>query len=287
MIWIAIIALICRIFMLGYERIVFKQAGENQNTFIATFWLFFLAAVFQTPLLFFEEWNLVDLLSASPSAFIYTFSFSLYVYALSNYDVSLITPFYNFNVFFLLILSIIFLEESFYWFKLGGILLLFYGTIYLNKQQNILESIKAIYTNKGCILMIICSLLMAIGRVLDATMIQSTPPTIYSFALYLFMGIYLFLYLAFRRKIRETLTAFGERKKSFLLGGITNAYSYLFLLIVINTEGFEVSVAEPLSMLSVIISIILSALIFKEKIKNRLLGAIIMMCGAILLIIKI
>lgn len=283
--WIAIIALILRIFILGYERIVFKQAGENQNTIIATFWLFFLAAVFQIPLLFFFSWTGMDILKAAPSAFIYTITFSLYVYALSHFEVSLITPFYNFNVFFLLVLSIIFLDEQFYWFKLGGIFLLFYGTTYLNKQNNLWESFKAVYKNRGCQLMIISSLLMAVGRVVDRTMIETTPPAIYSFALYFLMGVYLFLYLLLRKRVKETWHVFRERSKPFLLGGITNAYSYLFLLIAFLE--IEVTVAEPISMLSVIVSILLSSLVFKEQIKQRLVGGVFMVLGAILLLIRI
>lgn len=285
MIWIAILALTGRILILGYERIVFKQAGEEKDTIISTFWLFFLAAVLQIPLLFFFPATWLDYARAAPSAFIYTVTFSIYVYSLSNYDISLITPFYNFNVFFLLILSIIFLDEEFYWFKLGGIFLLFYGTTYLNKQQNIWESIKAVYSNRGCQLMIICSLLMAIGRIIDRQMINTTPAPVYSFSLYFFMGIYLILYLTIRRQLPETWQTLTSRKKYFIIGGLTNAYSYLLMLVAFLF--IEVSVAEPISMLSVIVTIFLSALVFKEDIKHRLIGALIMVIGAGLLLIRI
>jgi transporter family protein len=285
MIYIAIFALIARILLLGYERIVFKQAGQDQDTLASTFWLFFLAALLQLPLLFFFPWTWNDFLRAAPSALIYTITFSLYVYALTHYEVSLITPLYNFNVFFLLLLFVIFRGEPFYWFKLIGIGFLFYGTTYLNKQQNLIASFKAIFSNRGCQMMIISSFLMAIGRLLDRNMIEQTDPAIYSFALYFLMGVYLILILIIRKKVTRTWKTFYNNPKPFLLGGFTNAYSYLFLLIAFL--AIDVSIAEPLSMLSVIVSILLSAWIFHEKVRQRLVGAIFMVIGAILLLIKI
>lgn len=277
--------MIGRIILLGFERILFKKAGKDQNSLVSTFWLFGLAAVFQIPLLFIYPFTFQDFLNAAPSAGIYTITFSIYVYVLSNYEVSLVTPFYNFNVFFLLLLSVIFLDEAFTIFKILGIFLLFFGTIFLNKNESILESFKSVYKNRGCQLMIVVSLLMAVGRVLDRNMIEETSPPIYSFALYFLTGLYIGIILLFQRKGKLIVESFKSQPKEFLAGGAANAYSYLFLLIAF-TE-MEVSVAEPLSMLSVILSIILSYFFFKEKIKNRLIGALIMFSGAILLVIGI
>lgn len=278
------VAMTGRILLLGYERIVFKQASKNRDTLISTFWLFFLAAVFQIPLLFFYSWTIPNILSAALSAAIYTITFSLYVYALSHYEVSLVTPFYNFNVFFLLLLSIMFLQEPFTWWKLAGAVLLFYGTTFLQRNQNIWSSIKAVYRNRGCQLMIICSLLMAIGRINDRRMIEDTHPAIYSFALYFMMGVYLFIIIVLgRRKPKLLWQTFRESPKPYLLGGAANAYSYLLMLLAF-TE-MDVSVAEPLSMLSLLLTMALSAWIFKERIQHRLIGGFFMIIGAILLVL--
>lgn len=282
---IAIFAMIGRIILLGFERILFKKAGKDQNSLVSTFWLFGLAAVFQIPLLFIYPFTFQDFLNAAPSAAIYTITFSIYVYVLSNYEVSLVTPFYNFNVFFLLLLSVIFLDETFTIFKIVGIFLLFFGTLFLNQEESILKSFKSVYKNRGCQLMIVVSLLMAIGRVLDRNKIEETSPPIYSFALYFLTGLYIGVILLVQRKGKLIIESFKSQPKEFLAGGAANAYSYLFLLIAF-TE-MEVSVAEPLSMLSVILSIILSYFFFREKIKNRLVGALIMFSGAILLVLGV
>jgi transporter family protein len=277
------VAMTGRILLLGYERIVFKQASKDHDTLISTFWLFFLAAVFQIPLLFFYSWTIGNILSAALSAAIYTITFSLYVYALSHYEVSLVTPFYNFNVFFLLLLSVLFLQEPFTWWKLGGIVLLFYGTTFLERDHNLWSSIKAVYRNRGCQLMILSSLLMAVGRINDRRMIETTHPAVYSFALYFMMGVYLIVIIAIQGKLKPLWHTFRESPKPYLLGGATNAYSYLFMLLAF-TE-MDVSVAEPLSMLSVLLTMVLSAWILKERVQHRLIGGFFMVLGAILLIV--
>ena len=47
------------------------------------------------------------------------------------------------------------------------------------------------------------------------------------------------------------------------------------------------SVAEPLSMLSVLVSIILSRFVFQEEVGNRIIGSIIMFIGALMLVIEL
>ena len=278
-------ALTGRILLLGYERIAFKKAGKEKSSMISTFLLFFIPTFLLLPILFFYSWNFMVLLFAFPSAAIYTAAFLIYIYVLSNYEVSLIVPFYNFNVFFLLILSIIFLGETFNFLKLIGIILLFLGTSFLNKEERLLDSIKAVYKNKGCQLMILVSMLMAVGRVIDTFLVRSFNPGEYSIALYFLISFDIFIIILFTKKVKDIIPTFKSRPKEFLIGSGTNAFTYLFLLIAL-TE-MELTIAEPLSMLSVIITIIFSYIFFKEKIKDRLIGGIIMSIGAVLLIIQL
>ncbi len=278
-------ALTGRILLLGYERIAFKKAGREKNSMISTFLLFFIPTFLLLPILFYYSWDFIVLLYAFPSSVIYTAAFLIYINVLSNYEVSLIVPFYNFNVFFLLILSIIFLEDSFNTLKIIGIIMLFLGTTFLNKEARLLDSLKAVYNNRGCQLMILVSMLMAVGRVIDTFLIRTFNPGEYSIALYFLISFDIFIIILFTKKVKDIIPTFKSRYKEFLIGSGTNAFSYLFLLIAL-TE-MEISTAEPLSMLSIILSIIFSYLFFKEKIKDRLIGGIIMSIGAVLLIIQL
>jgi len=278
-------ALTGRILLLGYERIAFKKAGREKNSMVSTFLLFFIPTFLLLPILFYYSWDFIVILYAFPSSVIYTAAFLIYIYVLSNYEVSLIVPFYNFNVFFLLILSILFLEDTFNTLKIIGIFMLFLGTTFLNKEARLLDSLKAVYDNRGCQLMIIVSMLMAVGRVIDTFLIRTFNPGEYSIALYFLISLDIFIIILFTKKVKDIIPTFKSRYKEFLIGSGTNAFSYLFLLIAL-TE-MELSIAEPLSMLSIILSIIFSYLFFKEKIKDRLIGGIIMSIGAVLLIIQL
>ncbi|MCP4762993.1 MAG: EamA family transporter [archaeon] len=283
---IAFFAMVGRILLLGFERIGFKNAGEDRDPFVSTFLLFMVSCLLLSPILFFVQVSFQAFSIAFISGFIYTITFTLYVYILSQYEISLVTPFYNFNTLFLLILSIIFLGESFSLFKLFGIFLLIFGISFLDRKQNIIESYKAILKNRGCQLMSLVSLLVAVGRVFDTYFVrEDINPLFYSFAINVMISVYLGIFLIISRKISQVPSALKERPKHFLLGGIYNAYSYSLLLVALLY--IDISIAEPLSMLSVIVSILLSSIFFKEKIKNRFIGAFIMFLGAILLIFQI
>ena len=279
-----------RIFLLGYERVSFKKAGEGQDSLVSTLLLFGIAGILSLPLLIFYPFPPMVLLMASISAIIYTFAFIIYVYVLSNYEISLVTPLYNFNVLFLLLLSIVFLDETFSWFKLAGIILLIYGVSFLDKKQNLGKSIIAIFKNRGCLLMSLMSLLLAIGRIFDTHFVRTGyNPAAYSIAEYTMISVYLSIIILFKHLIKHNVPSpikiFKKRPKYFILGAFANGYSYIFLLAVLNF--MDVSIAEPLSMLSVIVSILLSAWMFREKIKQRLVGAIIMFIGTVFLILAI
>ncbi|MFW6324828.1 MAG: EamA family transporter, partial [Desulfovibrionales bacterium] len=66
-----------------------------------------------------------------------------------------------------------------------------------------------------------------------------------------------------------------------LLSGAINGFSYLFLLVAL--QHIEVSVAEPASMLGMVVTVLLSGWIFKEKILDRLVGVLVMIAGTWLL----
>ncbi len=133
--------------------------------------------------------------------------------------------------------------------------------------------------------MMLVSLIMAVGRIMDRLVIEDTSPAIYSFAIYLYMSIYLGILVLLMKNGNSVITLLKERPKPIILGGAANAYSYVLLLFLILV--IPLSVAEPLSMLSVIVSIILSLNFFHEGIRDRLVGAIIMFTGALLLVVEL
>ncbi|HNY11513.1 MAG TPA: EamA family transporter [Candidatus Wallbacteria bacterium] len=279
MFW-AYLALAGRIILLGYEKILVRQLGEEAESESATFLYFCISMIFFTPCMFWApapaDYNFV-IYSAVSSA-IYCLAFLLYVRSLSTGEVSLVSPLYNFNVFFLLLLTAFFLGEKITILKVTGLSVLLYGASFLSRQRGILSSLKAIFKNHACVLMIICSFFMAIGRTIDGFVLKTTGPLVYGFSIYLFMTVFLFFYILYKGKFYKAVDLFKKRRAITLKAGAVNAYTYLFLLYAI--ARIDVSVAEPASMLSMIVTVFLSKLILNEDISGRLTGVLIMIAGA-------
>ena len=72
-----------------------------------------------------------------------------------------------------------------------------------------------------------------------------------------------------------------EKPMLSIASGFTNGFSYLFLLYAIT--NLDLSVAEPLTNLSVILTLLLSAVFFRENILTKLPGTILILAGGWLL----
>lgn len=281
----AYLSLMGRIILLGYERIIVKKLGERADSETTTFLFFAIASIFLLPFIFtikspayygFLKYTII-------SSFVYTVAFVLYVKSLSIGEVSLVSPLYNFNIFFLFLLTYFFLHEPFSILKLAGLILLVYGASFLNKQKNIFISLCALFTDRACLLMIGCSVLMAVGRTIDGFVVRDVHPIHYSFSIYVCITLLLFIYVLLTRKFKQAVELLRARTGTAITAGAVNSYSYLFLLFAFTK--IDVSIAEPASMLGMIVTVVLAYFIFKEKIKDRLVGVVIMITGAYLLFI--
>ncbi|MEN7721931.1 EamA family transporter, partial [Clostridioides difficile] len=91
------------------------------------------------------------------------------------------------------------------------------------------------------------------------------------------------VFLAFKKKQKIICEIFTNKKGLSILSGAINGYSYLALLIALN--NLELSIAEPFSQVSMIITLILAHFIFKENIKEKIPGSILILIGGWLLLL--
>ncbi|MFX0017049.1 MAG: EamA family transporter [Promethearchaeota archaeon] len=283
---ISYIALSFRIFLLGAERIFLKQLEEYDSLIISA--IFFLTgALFLLPIFVFipkETFltGLEDLTFAFISSIVYTFGFFAYVKALSEEDASLIAPLYNSSLLWLLVLGLIFLGEDVGVFRALGGIIMFIGVFFLYPGK-ITEKVQNLKTSKASLLMIGGSFFLALGRTVDTYAIRTIDSRVYAFSILFFAGL-IFLTLAiYTRRYNDGILALKNNLKTVIFAGISNGWAYVMLLIAI--AGLEVTVAEPASLLSVFVTASLAKLFLKEEIKERLLGMVLMVFGAILLVI--
>lgn len=283
--YIAYLALAGRVLLTGYERIIFKQVGTGSGSTESVFLIFVTGTLLLAPFGFFVEWptDWGFLWISALAALAYTVQTVFYIKSLSQGEASLVAPLYYFSVFFLLVLSVVFLGESFGVAKLAGLVLLVYGASFLHKKQSILHSLRALASDRACRFMILSSLLVALGRTLDTFMMRSVHPLVYTLAPCLFTDLYLFIWLMVTGKLGSAREMFRTKLMAGTVAGAVDCFSYLLLLIAI--KRIEVSVAEPASMLGMVVTVVLAHFIFGERIRQRLLGVAVMFFGAWLLFV--
>jgi len=284
-----------RIALLGAERIVVKRLGARSSGVAPAFLFFLVATAFLTPLLAFVP--LPDngrwLLTVAANGLVYSGAFILYVAALSAGDASFVSPFYNFNVLFLLLLASVFLGEAFTLAKLGGITLLVAGSWLLARgsgfpsgggggQAGSSPAGTGPDNRRAGLMMIGCSLLMAVGRTVDTAQVRSVGSVVYACAIYGGITLWLGLFVVVSGRAGEAVRLARERPWTALAAGAINAFSYLLLLVTLGS--MEVSVAEPASMLSLLVTLALAGLVFRERIGRRILPTLLMIAGSWMLL---
>ncbi len=278
-----ILAMLGRIILLGLERIVVKKVGENNNSIAVTVLFFGIGVIILSPFMIGKTISSLDFLPyVLISSIIYSFTFVLYVKALSTGEVSLVTPIASFNILFLFVISAIFLKEEISIMKFAGIVLIFYGSSYLKPGSNLIQSLKAIIKEKPCQYMLLSTMLLAVGRTIDKYASAKISSLVYTFVLYAFITLILLIYLFFQKKSSKIVSVFKAKPLLATTSGAINAFSYMFLLIAL--KKIEVSIAVPLTMLSSLIAVVLGKYIFKENIRHRLIAVILIIAGSWILL---
>ncbi|ODN31480.1 DMT family transporter [Fervidobacterium thailandense] len=275
--------MVIRILLLGYERIAGSKISKGSPTFVAAWGFFFFSFIAFAP--FFNSLTFNSILRALLSGTIYSISFTLYTYALGHEDTSVVAPLYNLNAIFLVFLSSIFLGEKLSVWKILGAVMMVYGISFLKKGENLRISYVNLLKSKGALSMILASLLMAFGRIVDRRLTINSDPLNYSVAIYLVISAYIFLYgVLYGNSPGEYLDLVRTKWPHLIAGGICNAYSYYALLRAFNYLG--VSVAEPLSMLSVFVTMFFAKLLIREHIGLRIVAAVFLISGAFLVYVS-
>ena len=210
---------------------------------------------------------------------------TLYFKALRITDLSLSMPMIAFTPLFLILTSFILLRELPTIFGVAGIFSIVIGSyiLYLNKEKShFLDPFKEIFRNKGIFYMLIVAFLFSISVNFDKLVVLNSDPIFGSSMIDLLLGLS-FLGIS-SVKIRDTKTVYRRNLLKFFLLGVILA----LVAITINI-AFTMQIASyviSLKRLSILFSVFYGGLIFKERnIPKRMLAALIMLAGAILIIL--
>jgi transporter family protein len=280
------IALLFRIILLGLERIFVKRLGTGSSSISGAFLFFFI------PSLFLLVWNVIfetnfpyaQIPGCFALSFVYALAFVLYVYALGNSDASLVSPLYNFSGVFLLFTTWLVLDEQLTPYKIAGVLLMVGGASMLNRGpvgSSILSSVKNLIKDPGCRAMLASAAFIAIGRTCDGWFMRHVTPVQYITMIYTGISLWLGIWVILTGRIRNAVGLFYSRKFDSMMAGIVNLSAYLCLLYAF--KSIPVSIAEPLSILSMVVTFLMAYFLFKEKVSERIPGSLLILAGAGLL----
>lgn len=217
---------------------------------------------------------------------VFLFAMFLMIKSLETSDLSLSIPMLSFTPVFLLLTSYIFLKEFPNFVGLIGVLTVVTGSYVLNIasiKYGYFEPLKSIFKNKGIFSMFIVAFLFSITANLSKIGIKLSNPAYFMFVHYLLASI--FLVILFFKRLVHNKKQIRRNSKYFIIYGIAAAFSELFAAtaLVFTIVPYVISLKRT----SVIFSVIIGALFFKEKNFNgKLIGTAIMFAGAVFIILS-
>lgn len=221
------------------------------------------------------------------SGVIDTVAFVSSFYAVKLSAISLISPISSFNPVFTAIIAFIFLNETLSPLKLLGIIVIVLGSYLLNITDikgGLLLPFKKLFSDRGVQLFLLANFLWGVTPVFQKKAIFATSPLVPMFPAFigaLLVTLFISPFSIKRGGIKEvTKKNFGW----FLLLGPFSALSQLASFTAFSL--INVGIATSIFKLSTLFTILWGWLFFEEKrIKERLLGASVMIIGTILLVL--
>lgn len=210
----------------------------------------------------------------------------LYFKAISISDISLISPISSFNPVFTLFFAFIFLGEHPTPLKLLGILVIVIGSYLLNITDikgGILKPFSNLLSDKGVRLFLLTNLIWGLTPIFEKKAIFATQPISpisIPLAVTALTTIYLFPILFKEKNYKKKIM---PNIKLFIILAIGTAFSTLAAQTAFSLTNL--GYATAIFKLSTLFTIILGAIFFNEKrIKERFLGAAVMVIGTLLLV---
>jgi len=207
----------------------------------------------------------------------------LYMKAIKVSPLSLTLPFLSLTPVFLIGTSYIILGERPDKSGFIGIILVVIGAYLLNVHtisRGIFEPFKAIAEEQGSVLMIIVAFVFSIGACIGKIAVRHSDPFFFSVVYSFLLSLFLFLIISFRT--RQFFSKAISRPVPFLLIGLL-----ITVMIITHVKALnlvEVSYMISVKRLSILFGVIYGVMFFKEtNIKERLLGATVMVSGIIMI----
>jgi len=282
--WI-IYALLTAVFLATSDALTKHMLASRDEYFVAWARLLFAVPVFLVSLLLIETPHLnrdfwLATLIALPFEIV---AMILYTKALKASPISLTMPFLALTPLFLILVSYFILGEKVSFSGGVGIILIASGSYTLNihkMKYSILEPVKAVFREKGSVMMIIVALIYSMTSSLGKMAITNSSPVFFGSFYFILMAI-LFTPIAVSRNrgnIRFSI------KDIMPLAAIGVTYSLMIIFHMLAMNLAKVAYMISVKRMSLLFSILYGHLLFREeKIAERAIGGALMFIGFVLI----
>lgn len=206
------------------------------------------------------------------------------VKSLRTIDLSVFGPLNSYKPIFAIIFSVVLLGEMPTFWGFVGVLIIISGSYFLNfKENNKSNSIKGFFKNKAIIFRFLAIGLTAIAAVFSKKAILLSSPLI-TLMYWSVIGWPISVFLLWRLKLNWKSEIDQIKKQKGHFSFLFLSFLALQYFTLLAFEKIFVGYSLALFQLSAVISVLFGALFFKERnIKYRLLGALVMVIGAVLI----
>jgi len=279
MIWV-LYALLSAFFLATNDAIS-KNALQTENELLVAWVRWGLAIPFVLPLLFFIEIPILDATFWTATIILIPLeliALFLYIRAIKISPLSLTIPFLALTPVFAILTGFLILGEVLSTAGIFGILLVCAGAYTLNiskKKDGLLGPIRAIFQERGSVLMSIVALIYGLGAVLGKVVIMHSSA--------LFVGLFYPCLLGLLTlpivcvKTGKGITRIFKNKTFILIGALS---AVMLIFHFMGLELIDVAYFISVKRLSMLFAIMYGAILFKEeRITERLVGSVVMLAG--------
>jgi len=285
--WI-IYALLTAVLLATSDAFTKRLLSSGDEYFVAWARLLFALPVFLVSLFFIEIPHLnkdfwLATLIALPFEIV---AMILYTKALKSSPISLTMPFLALTPLFLILASYLILGEKVSVSGGIGIILIASGSYTLNihkMRHSLFEPLKAVFSEKGSVMMIAVALIYSITSSLGKMAITNSSPVFFGSFYFILMTI-LFTPIALSKNKGKLVI---KRKDILLLAVIGVTYSLMIIFHMLAMSLAKVAYMISVKRMSLLFSILYGHLLFKEeKIAERTFGGILMFIGFVLIVLS-
>lgn len=278
----------------GFFTIFRKQAVKDSNVFFVlsiSSIIGFLLVSWKATEAIAISWEYILLIMFK--ALIISISWALELIAIRDYYISILQPISAIKVIFGFVASVIIFSEPVLWWQLVGVLIVVLGIAFLKKDEKENLFLKRLDVNKKkerkvIIFFVISCILSEISAIIDKYTLQTITSNQLQWWFMLFCAIFITLFFfgmcCYKKKM---LVKKSDWKNVFM-------YAFPFILIFMDSLLFKglmdpsskASLVSIIKQLSLVVSVVVGGLLFKEKnLKNRLYYLGFILCGIVIILI--